>query len=62
MAKKIQFVVFWVMTPHSDLAYWSFGGPCCFHLWGEDGGMWMVFSTLQYGVTTQKTMTYLFTV
>jgi hypothetical protein len=40
-AVKIQFEVFWVLTPSSVVGYQRFGGPCCLHLQGEvpeDGG------------------------
>jgi hypothetical protein len=31
--------VFWVVTPSSVVVgYQRFGGPCCLHLQGEDGG------------------------
>jgi hypothetical protein len=33
-------VVFWVMTPCSDVVgYLSFGGPCCLHLQSEGSGV-----------------------
>jgi len=33
---KIQFMVFWVMTPCSDVVgYQNFGGSCCLHIQGE---------------------------
>jgi len=39
MVMKIQVVVFWVMTPCSDVvAYQCFGGPCCLHVHPEAGG------------------------
>jgi hypothetical protein len=32
-AMKIQIVIFWVVTPCSNMVgYQRFGGPCCFHL------------------------------
>jgi len=33
MAMKIQVIVFWVVTPHSDVVvYQRFGEQWCFHL------------------------------
>jgi len=30
---KIQVVVFWIMTPHSEVVgYQHFWGPCCLHI------------------------------
>jgi hypothetical protein len=35
-ATNIQVVVFWVLTPFSDVVgYQRFGRPCCLHLQGE---------------------------
>jgi hypothetical protein len=35
-AMNIQVVVFWVVTPCSDvIGYQRFGGPCCLHRQGE---------------------------
>jgi hypothetical protein len=42
MAMMIQVVVFWVMTPCSDVVgYQRFGGPCCLHLQGEVSEAWI---------------------
>jgi hypothetical protein len=47
--------VFWVMTPRDVIGYHYFGGPCSFHLQGEDGdGM------VLHGVITQKIRTWIF--
>jgi len=35
-------VVFWIMTPCSDVVgYRRFGGPCCLHLQSEIIGAWI---------------------
>jgi hypothetical protein len=39
MMMKIQVVVFWVLTPCTDVVgYQCFGGPHCFHIPGEITG------------------------
>jgi len=50
---KIQVVVFWVMTPCSDVVgYESFGGPCSFHLQSEMSGAWTEFKVEVFWVMT----------
>jgi hypothetical protein len=47
---SIYVMVFWVMTPYSDMVWYQFfRGSCCLHL-----------PTSQYGVITQKTTTWIF--
>jgi hypothetical protein len=46
-------VVFWVMTPYSDMVgYQCFRGPCCFHLKGKVEAARFSKTLLSYHVTT----------
>jgi len=46
---KIQVEVIWVVTPCSDMVgYERFGGPCCLHLQGEDGGSKVLRNTTRF--------------
>jgi hypothetical protein len=49
----LQVVVFWVMTPCSDVVgYHRFGGPCCLHLQGEVSGAWIEIQVVVFWVMT----------
>jgi len=46
MAMKIQFVVFWVVTPCNDVVgYQRFGGSCCLHLHPKAGSSMVLHIT-----------------
>jgi hypothetical protein len=52
-AMKIQFLVFWVMTPCVNVVGNCFGGPCGLHLQGEVNSPFHIASL--HSAITQKT-------
>jgi len=62
MAMKIQIMLFWVVTPYSDVVeYHHFWGPCYLHHQKMRAARKCWYCTISLcGITTQKTICCLF--